>query len=195
MRPAIYFCIFMALSAIAFSQSADTNFSTGPQYLMNSSAPDLLRPIATPSLSLSSPVVTAPTASAEEGSGEPHSPAFPDLQTQAQIDRIYWGVPNVANSQSAAGTEGASPASETSTLSPESNPRPSSVIELSSSQPLQPLPDHFLEVGVTSLADADSLRAHGYGMPLGDVAAIQKANKRPAARVYTNADINRLHGG
>jgi hypothetical protein len=32
-------------------------------------------------------------------------------------------------------------------------------------------------------------------MPLGDVAAILKANKRPAARVYTNADINRLHGG
>ena len=185
MRPALYFCSFLTLAAIAFAQNADTNFSAGPQYLMNSSSPDLLRPIATPSLSLSAPLVAAPTASPEEGSGEPHTPAFPDLQTQSQIDRIYWGVSSVSNSQ----------ASEVSTSIPESNPEPSSVIELSSSQPSQPLPAHFLEVGVTSAADSDSLRLHGYGMPLGDVAAILKANKHPAARVYTNADINRLHGG
>lgn len=185
MRPAIYFYVFFAFSAMVFAQTADTNFSAGPQYLMNSSAPGLLRPIATPSLSLSAPLVAAPTASPEPGSGEPHTPAFPDLQTQAQIDRIYWGVSNVSNTQ----------ASEASASTPASNAEPSTVIELSSSQPSQPLPAHLLDVGVTGIAAADSARVHGYGMPLGDVAAILKANKRPAARVYTNADINRLHGG
>ena len=185
MRRVIWLFVFLAIPAMVFSQSADTNFSTGPQYLMNSNSPNLLRPIATPSLSLSAPLVAVPTASPEEGSGEPHTPAFPDLQTQSQIDRIYWGVSGIPNRQVA----------ETPSQAIEDTAEDSSVIELSASQPSQPLPAHLLEVGVTSFADAGSLREHGYGMPLGDVAAIVKANKRPAARVYTNADINRLHGG
>src|SRR5580692_4646860 len=134
MRPALYFYSFLALSAIAFAQNADTNFSAGPQYLMNSSSPNLLRPIATPSLSLSAPLVAVPTASPEEGSGEPHTPAFPDLQTQSQIDRIYWGVSGIPNRQVA----------ETPSQAIEDTAEDSSVIELSASQPSQPLPAHLL---------------------------------------------------
>jgi hypothetical protein len=185
MRTASFICIFLTISAFAFAQNSDTNFSTGPQYLVNSSSPDLLHSIATPSLSLSAPLAAAPTASPEEGSGEPHTAAFPDLQRQSQIDRIYWGVSDIPNDQ----------ATEIPVQDTASGAGKSSVIELSSSALIPSLPAHFLDTGVTSMLDSDSLREHGYGIPLGDVAATIKANKHPAARVYTNADISRLHGG
>jgi hypothetical protein len=163
-------------AAMCPAQSTDTNFANGPQYLINpGSTPDLLHSIATPTLSLSTPLASTPTASPEEGSGEPHTPAFPDLQTQAQIDQIYWGVSDV-NAQSA------------------ENTRVSGEVELSSQSATSP-PLSFFNAGVTGMIDAQALRERGYGVPLGDVAAFWKVNKRQATRAYTNADIARVHGG
>jgi hypothetical protein len=169
------FLVFF-MTAMSSAQSTDTNFSTGPQYLINpGSTPELLRSIATPSLSLFAPL--APTASPEEGSGEPHTPAFPDLQTQAQVDQIYWGVSDVSvGAQSAENTP------------------VSGEVELSSQSAVS-LPPSFFNAGVTGMMDAEALRESGYGVPLGDVAAFWKVNKRQATRAYTNADITRLHGG
>ena len=38
-----------------------------------------------------------------------------------------------------------------------------------------------------------ALRERGYGVTLPEAAARQKARIRPGTRVYTNADIDRLH--
>jgi hypothetical protein len=164
------FILFMAAMCSAQSTS-------GPQYLVNpGSNPDLLRSIATPSLSLSTPLVAAPTASPEEGSGEPHTPAFPDLQTQAQIDLIYWGASDI----------------HASTQSAENTPV-SGEVELSSQRTIPP--SSIFNTGVSVMTDTEALHKGGYGIPLGDVAAFWKINKRQATRAYTNADIARLHGG
>jgi hypothetical protein len=175
MRRVISSVFVLFVAAMCSAQNRNTNFSSGPQYLVNSgSNPDLLHSIATPSLSLSTPLAAMPTASPEEGSGEPHTPAFPDLQTQAQVDRIYWGVSAV--NPGTASTE---------------NTQVSGEVELSS-QRTAAISSVF-NVGVTGISDAESLREAGYGIPLGDVAAFWKVNKHQAARAYTNADIVRLH--
>jgi hypothetical protein len=174
--PVFVICLVI-VTAICSAQSPDTNFSSGPQYLITSGSPDLLHSIATPSLSLSAPLEAVPTASPEEGSGEPHTPAFPDLQTQAQVDRIYWGVSDV-NARTVPGE----------------NTPVSGEFELSSRAAIV-FPANIFNAGVTGITDAEVLRKSGYGAPLGDVAAFWKVNKRQATRAYTNADIARLHGG
>ena len=47
-------------------------------------------------------------------------------------------------------------------------------------------------IGFVTMTEAESLRAQGYGMTLGEVAAYWKAHKPHAPRVYTNADLLRL---
>lgn len=50
MRTCIY-CTLIFISAAAFGQ--DTNFATGPQYLITTGSPMFARPISTPTLSFS----------------------------------------------------------------------------------------------------------------------------------------------
>ena len=54
------------LALVGFSFAQDTNFSAGPQYLVTTGSPMLLRPIVTPSLSLgeTQPVAASAIASA-----------------------------------------------------------------------------------------------------------------------------------
>jgi hypothetical protein len=160
--------LFLAVSTFGVAQ--DTNFPTGPQYLMNNGSPLLLHSIETPSLSLSTPLATAPGASPEQGSGEPRTPAFGELQTQAAIDRIYWGVPTIA--------------AENAT------PERSGGVVFISSRAASNLPSSVFDTGVTSIADADSVR--GRSVPLGDIARALKANRRPASHVFTNDNIGHL---
>lgn len=160
------FLFSMVLAAVAFGQ--DTNFSTGPQYLITTPSAQFLRPIATPTLSLSasSPVSTS------EASVE--SQTTPAPQYQPDLSRVYWGddwVRYVRGESSAAA---------------------SSEIEITSPQTTPPLPSSFLETGVTRVTDAQSVEASGYGVTLGEVSSYWKA-KRHTPRVYTNADIARLH--
>jgi hypothetical protein len=184
MRLAGFICFFFIAVAFSFAQNTDTNFSTGPQYLINPNSPFLLQSIATPTLSLSASPATAPTASPEEDTGEPHTPAFPDLQNQGQINRVYWGVPSVgANNESG----------EMATENPTENKPMPADIRLTSAQPVPIWPSIF-NVGVTGVANPESLREHGYGVSLGEVAAYWKAHTPHATRVYTNADITGLHG-
>ena len=69
------------------------------------------------------------------------------------------------------------------------------VIEITSEEPPAPLPASIAGVGVTGMTDASSLRERGYGVSLGETAALWKAHKGRAKRVYTNDDLERLHGG
>jgi len=187
MRSWPVFGLLLVLAGICLngiSAAQDTNFSSGPQYLMNYGSPLLFQPLTTPTLSLSSPLPSL-NGLAEEGSGEPSSPALGGLQNQAQINRVYYGVsPTAGESAPSAQTETSEPVA--------ANP---SEIELSSAEPRAPLPSSILNVGVTGIADAQSLRDSGYGATLGEVAAFWKAKNSHASRIYTNADIARLHGG
>jgi hypothetical protein len=168
MRLHLVIGVLVGLGGIAAAQ--DTNFSTGPQYLMSYGSPLLLHSIATPSLDLNAPPVNAfPQASTEEQPVPP--PAVP--QSGADLTRIYWGEP-----------AGAVSASENV-----------SEIEISSPQTAPILPAGFLDVGVTEITNAQSLAERGYGMTLAEVAAYSKAHRAHAAHVYTNEDVARLHGG
>jgi hypothetical protein len=69
-----------------------------------------------------------------------------------------------------------------------------SVVEITSTEPPRPLPESILNYAA-DIGDAGSLRERGYGVTIAEAAAFWKANKKRASRVYTNADIARLHGG
>jgi hypothetical protein len=146
------------------SAAQDTNFSAGPQYLITSSSPMFLHSIATPSLSL--------------------EPSLPEIQSLPQIGPTVEDQPFVANPELPRGAD----------LFPiyYGSPVPS-VVEITSTELPQELPASIVDAGVTGMTTAQSLRERGYGVPLGDTAAFWKAHKRPAAHVYTNADVQRLH--
>src|SRR6202030_3865417 len=75
----------LVLGGISFAQ--ETNFPDGPQYLATTGNPMMLRPIATPSLSLSGGSLA--------GTGEvpttAEPPAFAPLETVVYLDNVYWG--------------------------------------------------------------------------------------------------------
>ena len=68
-------------------------------------------------------------------------------------------------------------------------------IELISTELLRELPTSIIDIGVTGIADAQSLHEHGYGVSLGEGASFLQTQKPHATRVITNRDIERVHGG
>ncbi len=168
--------LFFLPSIVTLCGAQDTDFSKGPEYLMNHSSPLFLRPIATPALSLDTPALATPNAPAEEHSGTPDTRAFGELRTQGQIDWIYWGVGDLTFNQ----------------LPPECPATPACRSETTPAQPAQ---TPYFDVGVTAIATPGFLREGGYGTPLGDIATYWKHHPLHAARVYTNADIARLNRG
>jgi hypothetical protein len=171
MRLATLFCSVLVMAG--FSAAQDTNFSVGPQYLMTSGSPLFAQPIATPSLSLSTPPASL-SAAATEANSEPSSSSA-GLPSQPDLTRIYWGRPDVVENtaENANGNV--------------------SEIEITSAQPTSALPASILDSGVTGMTTVQALRQRGYGVPLGDTAAFWKSHKPHAIRVYTNADVQRLH--
>jgi hypothetical protein len=189
MRLSRLLCLPLLFSAICFAQDVvqnqDTNFSAGPQYLVTSGSPLFLRSIATPSLSLAP--VPAETSSGAYAAAEPSAqaltaplaPQFPNLLT------IYYKGPSASL---AALTEAAGEG--------EVSERGASEIEISSTPASLSLslPASITNVGVTEMLDPQSLRSRGYGLQPGETAAFWKTHKTPAQRVFTNADVERLHG-
>jgi len=92
MRSGFLSCLLFALAGICVAQ--DTNFPTGPQYLMNFGSPLFLQPIATPSLSFSPQPTTA--APAEAGANQTTYTTNPQLRNQEGLFPIYYGVPNTS---------------------------------------------------------------------------------------------------
>ncbi|HWO36880.1 MAG TPA: hypothetical protein VNO32_49510 [Candidatus Acidoferrum sp.] len=168
------------LSALLLVSSAtlvcgqDTNFANGPQYLMTGS-PLFARPIATPSMSLQdAPLeIGADNATGVLISGAENQTVLPPQAVDLpKIDLlpIYYGVVPVSDIEiSFAGSSGERSAAE--------------------------LPASILDTGVGQTTTAEALRERGYGVTLGVAASRNKAHTQHATRVYTNADIDRLHGG
>ncbi len=166
----LLFLIFLA----GICAAQDTNFSVGPQYLITTESTLFLHPIATPSLSLQPmPPPEAPAIETEPQSGIPpisQPVAGPD---QMYLPTVYWGAKWVDH---VLGVE------ETS-----------NEIEITSSEPIAPLPPSLFDPGVAAMSNSTAL--HEYGAPLGDTASFWKIHKASAPRVYTNEDVKRLHGG
>ena len=162
MRLASLFCLSVVLVGISAAQ--DTNFSVGPQYLMNYGSPMFATPIATPSLSLEAPLPGIPQLP-EIGPAVQNQAyvANPELRRQADLFPVYYGY------------------------------GPISVVEITSAESPRELPASVTDVGVIGMTDGQSLRQRGYGVPVGDTAAFWKLHKSHARRVYTNADVQRLH--
>jgi hypothetical protein len=163
-------CALAVLSAATLVFGQDTNFASGPQYLMNGS-PLFARSISTPSLSLAGPPLEtgASNATVRLIAGADNQTASPQPAAEPNLFTIYYGG------------------------------RPTSVIEISFAEPssgsLTEVPASILDTGVSQVTTAQALRQRGYGVTMGGAAAYVKANSGHATRVYTNADIDRLRGG
>jgi hypothetical protein len=162
MRLAFLSCLLFALVSISAAQ--DTNFPVGPQYLLTGS-PLLARSIATPTLSLETPLPPIPDLP-ETGPVMGTQPYIsnPELPHQADLFPVYYGYPMA------------------------------SVVELSSAEPPRELPATLVDSGVVVTNDAPSVREQESGITLGEEALFWKTHKPHAPRVYTNADVERLHG-
>jgi hypothetical protein len=169
MRTCMY-CTLIFISAAAFGQ--ETNFVTGPQYLITTGAPMFARPISTPTLSFASPrlEVGADNATARLTAGAENQTVLllpADALPQVDFFYSYYGTPLL------------------------------SVIEISFAEPSSAqgeLPASILDTGVWELTTVLALRERGYGVTLPEAAAASRAHIRHATHVYTNADIDRLHG-
>jgi hypothetical protein len=162
MRLSGFFLLLFALAGISVAQ--DTNFSSGPQYLITTGDTMFLRPISTPTLSFQPPLPPAQPVETEAGTEVQPSSAPAAIQTQADLSRIYWGGPETSE------------------------------IEVTSDEPARPLPASIVNVGVAGMTNAQSLREQGYGVPLGETASYWKSHKPHGTHVYTNRDVERLHG-
>lgn len=157
---------FLALALVGIAAAQDTNFAVGPQYLPITGSPQFARSIATPSLSLNAPLPEIqPVPEVGPAVSDQTYTSNPELQHQADLFPIYYGS------------------------------APASTIEITSTEPPRNLPASLIDVGVVGLTDATSLRDLGYGVTVGETASFWKTHKASTTRVYTNRDIERLHGG
>jgi hypothetical protein len=193
------FCCAILIAALGAAFAQDSNFATGPQYLLNQTSgyassyspisgsqlygpinygpadygsTFFLRPISTPSLSLSAPPleVGASNATGPLIAGAENQVVLPP-QTVAEpkfdLFPILYGQPPVQKIE----------------------------ISFSESSEASPLPSSIAEDGVDQLTTPQALQERGYGVTVAQAAAYSKARAGHATRVYTNADIDRLHSG
>jgi hypothetical protein len=163
-------CALLVLSTATFVAGQDTDFASGPQYLMNGSLL-FARPLSTPSLSLAGPALEMGASSATDGLtvGADNQTPSPQPFTEPNLFPIYYGRPST------------------------------SVIEISFAEtsfayPTE-LPASILDTGVSQVTTLQAIRERGHGETLEGAAAYVKTIAGGAARVYTNADIDRLRGG
>ncbi len=152
---------------MAFAQ--DTNFPNGPQYLMNGS-PMFARSISTPSMSLDGPPL-------EVGADNATGVMIPGADNQTVLPPSAVALPGVDLFPIYYGTN------------------PVSVVEVSFAEDFSrtELPASILDNGVEQVTTVEVLRERGYGVNLAEAAQFGRAHSRHATRVFTNADIDRLH--
>lgn len=153
--------IVLAGFSAAQDNNVQTQFPVGPRYLSIVGA-NFLRPLATPTLNLDTPLPPIPP-SPKIGPVVENQPYIsnPELANQADLFPIYYGYEMIP------------------------------VIELVGSGPSE-IPENILDDGVTRMANPQSLREMGYGVSLGEHAAFWKESKASAPRVYTNSDVESL---
>ncbi len=172
MRVYLTGCMLVLFSALGIAVAKDTNFSSGPQYLMNYGSPLFARPISTPSVSLAGPPlqVGASNSTGVLIAGAENQTVLPpnaDALPQIDLFPIFYGG------------------------------HPAGDIEISFAPEASsnPLPGSILDTGVLQMTTMQALRERGYGVTFVEATAYGRAHIRRARRVYTNADIDRLHGG
>lgn len=196
--------VLILLPALAvLSVAQETNFSTGPNYLITSGSPMSLRSIATPSISLGEAQPFAANVSATEALAK-SIPSTPPAPSNTFLSDVYWGehkesvvvarwidTPSMTPSQTAAYMNSVvNEVAGVPSTQPEENPESLPVvIQLTGGPPPSNLPASIFDAGVTGMTNAEALTARGYGVPLGDVAAYWKSHKRAAPHVFTNADV------
>jgi len=157
--------LLFGMTLVGMGAAQDSNFAVGPQYLMNYGSPLFMRPIATPSLSLSE-AATVTVAAPEVSSYEETSPAIEEPTNYA---RIFWGGPER-----------------------ETNAETSEVIEISGAIAPPNLPESIINVGVQETVDAQGLRERGYGVTVSEASALWKGHEPHAVRTFTNRDVEKL---
>ena len=164
MRISVLLLVLILLGGLSAAQ--DTNFASGPQYLMTSGSPLFARSIATPSLSLGeqpAPAFREPASA--PGAIDAEVAATIELERDLSRYSIYYGVPLRESVVEISGSNGRS--SET-------------------------LPMSIRQMGVADLVDANALKLRGIGVTLPEASAYWKAHKLAASHRYTNADIERI---
>jgi hypothetical protein len=196
-----FMVLLIALAGVSAAQ--ETNFPIGPQYLVTVEDTMLLRPITTPSLSLSG----GGLAGTSEVPRSLEIPTFAPDETVVYLQNVYWGdhhaeevfarrlePPTMTPEQTAwymnfvASQTSVSQASPMETGEAGVGPQ---VIELTGSPTPTNLPSSIFDTGVTGMNDPQSLLQRGYGLSLGEVAAYWKTHKRQAPHVFTNQDVHR----
>jgi hypothetical protein len=167
----IFGCLSYAVLALiilfgGIVSAQDTNFATGPQYLMNFGSALFDRPISTPTFSFPAPVIAtgAADATASLQAGADDETVLPQPAPPTDLFPIYYGA-------AAAGT-----------------------IEISF--PVNSdieLPPSIAGNGVWQITTAEALRRSGFGLTLAEAAAQNKSHPHRTTAVYTNADLDRLH--
>ncbi len=192
---------------VGISVAQDTNFPLGPQYLATNGNPLLLRPIATPSLSLSGETL----AGTSEVPGIVEVPSFAPLETVTYLDNVYWGphkpeevvarrmeTPVMNPSDTAwymnlVASQVTSPPLQVPAETTEAVSGPT-VIELTGGPMPSNLPPSIADGAALGTTGSQIIWGRGDGTSLGDAAAHWKSHKRTAARVFTNVDVMRLRG-
>lgn len=165
-------CLLLLLVVVGASAGQDTNFSSGPQYLMSYGSQMFLHSITTPSLSWQSPPLDVGASNATSGlsAGADISTgdSMPEPAHPADLFPIYYGVPQVEVIEvSLRGYEGESQLERT-------------------------LPTSITDAGTWQMTTVQTLGERGYGVSLVEAAAYWKTHMRRATRVYGNSDIERL---
>jgi hypothetical protein len=172
MRP--FCCALFAFLIVGAAFSQDTYHAPAPQYESNYSPYTL--PLSTPSSSLEGPPLQVGASNATQGLTAGASNSAAELQpatTLPAVDLfpIYYGVPAVT------GFEPGMPEAWNESTS------------------AAPLPSGFVDTGVAELITVQDLPERGYGVSVAQAASHAKSLAQHAVRVYTNADIDRLHEG
>lgn len=166
----------LALSIPGIVLCQDTNFSSGPQYLLSSNSAGnitayLMRPIATPSLSLSGPPLDTGASNATQGliaGAESRNAAVPPSDTLPAVNLfpIYYGGHRF------------------------------SVIEIRTSQAtVNTLPASIVDAGIGQPSNISTVRTGKYETTPPEGVATRKLPAQNRPRVYTNEDIDRLREG
>jgi len=165
--------LFVLSFGIALAQ--DTNFATGPQYLINGdptnhASPLFARSISTPSMSLAGPPLETGASNSTEGliAGADTQTFVPQPHPAVNLSPIYYT---------------------------EVSPSDLTLSFLAEPFPAKSLPPSILDSGVWQMTTAQALRERGYGITVAEAAAFDKARTRHATHTYTNADTDRLRGG
>lgn len=169
-------CAVLVLLAAGLVLAQDSNFPNGPQYLLTGS-PLFARPISTPSTALEGPPL-------EVGASNATGVLIAGAETQTVLPPRAVDLPNINLFPIYYGYGRA----------------PASVIEISFAEPsselsVAELPPSISDTGVGRVMTTQALREQGHGVTLGEAASYEKLHARKATHAYTNADIDRLHGG